>query len=103
MLEYIYCGDDLVLKDETTAINLLKAAQKYSLSVLRGLCEKYLVGKMTAENIIHMINVSEECKAEKLTDYALTFIYDNFEAVFERGGNQPSDLSNTLLLKLFNL
>jgi len=56
---------------------------------------------MTAANIIQITNISEECKAEKLTDYALNYIYDNFEEVFERGGHQPSDLSNTLLLKLF--
>jgi len=101
LLEFIYCGDELALSDENIAISLLKQAQKYSLPALRGLCEKFLIGKMTVSNIIKLTNISEQEKAEKLTESALTFIYDNFDAIFEQSGNQPSDLSNTLLLKLF--
>jgi len=101
LLQFIYCGDELILTDENIAISLLKQAQKYSLPALRGLCEKFLIGKMSVSNIIKITNISEQEKAEKLTESALTFIYNHFDAIFEQGGNQPSDLSNTLLLKLF--
>jgi len=76
-LEYLYC--DKVEFDEETAVELLKLADEYSVRSLKGLCEEFLVEKLSRKNLIEYANLAEQYAANELRNgvvEALFFLKD---------------------------
>ncbi len=96
-MEYIYC-DELKL-DEDLALELLIVADKYLLGRLKTLCEKYLVHRITVENVIEVINISDLHGAHYLKESALDFMLGNRERIIET--QDIAKMSKNLLIELY--
>jgi len=78
-LEYLY-SDDIEL-DVNMAQGLLTQADKYSVSELKGLCEQFLIGNISAGNYVHLANLSELLEANKLRDAVRDYIAKNIKVL----------------------
>ena len=82
-------------------MELLRDSHKYELSGLKTICEKYLTESLTTENAIEIVKAAEMYEAEVLIGITVKYIALHFNEVFGEK-NQPSDLSNNLLMRIFN-
>lgn len=97
-LEYLYCGNIQNLTEDV-ATELLKFADKYSVSGLREYCEQFLINKLKIVNVISLTNLAEFCSAEKLEKAGILFIAENFEEIFKE--HDIKQLSSSILFEVF--
>ena len=76
-------SDDIDL-DVNKAQDLLTQADKYSVPELKGLCEQFLIGKISADNYVVLANLSELLEANKLRDAVRDYIAKNIKVLKAR-------------------
>jgi speckle-type POZ protein len=81
LLQFIYTGHCEV---GMLAEELLVAANKYDIQDLKQMCDKELRKKLTVDNAVDLLFLSELHQANDLRDGAMHFINKNAEAVMEK-------------------
>ena len=71
LLEFIYTGD-CVVGDSTE--EFFRAADKYDIKDLKQLCEHELLEKMTVNNAVHLLILSDLYQSKKLKESVTLFI-----------------------------
>ena len=94
MLEYLYCNS--VEVDEELAKDLLILAKNYSILGLRSLCEDYLCGCLTPENLVTVANLAEQIESDILREAAVRVIKRNSEELNQR--EDVLDLPKSILI-----
>ncbi|XP_043466009.1 speckle-type POZ protein-like [Leptopilina heterotoma] len=72
LLRFIYTGFVENLEDMT--YELLLAADKYQISSLKTVCEQALILKVNCENVVSMLKIGENRKADKLKERCFLFL-----------------------------
>jgi speckle-type POZ protein len=80
LLKFIYTGHCQV---GNLAEELLVAANKYDIQDLKQICDKKLRKKLTVDNAVRLLVLSDLHQAEDLKDGAICFINKNAEAVMK--------------------
>ena len=71
LLEFIYTGDCVV---GNLAEGLFRAADKYNIKDLKEMCEQELQEKITVDNAVHLLIISDLYQAKKLKESVTLFI-----------------------------
>lgn len=80
VMEYLY-SCDVQISDGQQMVDLLKAADMFRLEGLRGYCVERIEPAVTAENVAYICEVADTHNAERLKQYCITFILQNFKRV----------------------
>lgn len=72
LIQYMYTGkfDDV----EKNVKKILKSADKYEIVELKKYCEDTLIKTMNVDNIVELLSMAEQYRANKLRNHALQFI-----------------------------
>ena len=81
MLEFIYTGEIKENLSEDLLRELLIAADKYQLDLLKKICEEMLSSAVTVENCLKNLSMANLCGAENLKKASIQFILNNSVAV----------------------
>ena len=83
MLQFMYCGKvDLSEQSELTG-ELLKAADKYDLEMLKKVCEDHLCDALELKNSIKNLILGEMYGASKLMKNAMKLLVSNMSSVID--------------------
>ncbi len=96
LLEYLYT--DSVSFNDTVALELLVASDKYILPRLKNLCEQFVSQRLSVKNIVDIINIADKHDAFYLKDCSINFMMSNKEIVCET--QDISKLSKNILVEL---
>lgn len=83
LLRFIY-GEEFSLT-ESSALELLQIADKYSLSILAESAEDFLIENLNSNNIIKLLEVAETIERPKLKTAVLSFVEKNIGTLTEKG------------------
>ena len=81
-LEYLY--SDHVELDETSALELLKQADKYSIPQLTKECETYLAQNLNPENYVAVAEIAEILDVVSLREATVSYIAKNIKQLKQR-------------------
>ncbi|KAJ8680889.1 hypothetical protein QAD02_016676 [Eretmocerus hayati] len=103
LLRFLYGGKVNCL--ELVSEKLLIAADKYGVSLLKNLCEKYLCSTLTIENVLKMIMFSDCFKLEKLFQQSLLFFRKHKTEVtgLKEFGLSIKKMDPPLIAKMFTM
>ncbi|RWS19626.1 zinc finger and BTB domain-containing protein 24-like protein [Leptotrombidium deliense] len=82
LLDYMYSG--CVLINEENVYELLKLANHFLITKLKGYCEEYLERFMTTDNCLNVKELGEKYNMPSLQESALNLIRDNITIVLEK-------------------
>ena len=100
LLQFIYTG---YCKVGMLAEKILVAANKYDIQDLKQICAKELRKKLTVDNAVHLLILSDLHQSEDLKDGAIWFINKNAPAVMKTPSWSNFHKSHpNLLLKLYS-
>ena len=94
LLRYIYCG-------KVNGIQRI-AAEKYGIKSLIVECENELIKKISIENCLHYLNLSDSIGTKLLEKNAIEFITDNFEQLKDSLNDLPKNLVFKILQNLIS-
>ncbi|EZA50064.1 Protein maternal effect lethal [Ooceraea biroi] len=85
MLTFIKTGSlpESVSSNYDTLTKLLRAAHKYDIVELKSLCEQYLIANITVKNVINLLDVAIEFKADKLRKHIIYYIKFYFKELIK--------------------
>ena len=90
LLRYIYSGK--VNDIQRVADDLVVVSEKYGIKSLKIECENELIKKISIENCLHYLHLSDFIGTEKLEKNAIEFITDNFEQLKDSLNDLPKNL-----------
>lgn len=80
VLEYLYTGK-LEIDDGQLAVDVLKAADMFSMDDLRRLCVKCVEQAVTTDNVAYICELADTHNSEQLKTYCMNYIMQNFKEV----------------------
>lgn len=81
LVAYLYTGIAPNVNTNTLAKELLSAANKYELPRLLQICERELISRISASNVIEMLSFAEMHQTENLKRACLEYIKSNFDPI----------------------
>ena len=85
VLRFIYT-DKVMNEGIDFNMKLFYAADKYSLTELKSICEEYIASQLTVESVCDVLILADKHSAEKLKSEAITFMKRNFTKVVKTEG-----------------
>jgi hypothetical protein len=85
-LRFLYTDECRRTQLATHAHALLTAGCKYQVPALERLCCQYLISTLSTENVVSVLNLSDEQHCEALKASALEFVARNAKDLVERAG-----------------
>ena len=82
VLRHIYTGN-VPFCDENPS-DILMAADKYDLNILKEGCESRICDNLKLDNAIELLAVADQCQAPKLKTKAMKLIIDNADVIVEK-------------------
>jgi len=80
ILRFVYTGDTAVVTEENV-VDILEAANYFSETRLKCVCEDILKRGAEIENAAYVLDVATRFEASQLRNYCLEFIFKNLDAV----------------------
>jgi len=99
LLQHIYL-EDFEIEDDILE-DLFKLSNEYNMKKLSMDCQKKLLKKITAENVINYVLFAEKYGAEKLRKACIFFIARNYEQVFK--SPNLKELDGEILIEIIKL
>ena len=88
--------------NEETAVGLLKLADEYSVKSLKGLCERFLVEKVSRKNVIDYANLAEQYTANELRNGVVEALFFLKNSLPENEiSNLPKSILEDVLIRRF--
>ena len=81
-MEYLY--SDHVELDETSALELLKQADKYSVNELKKECETYLAQNLNTENYVAVAEIAEILDVVSLREATVSYVAKNIKQLRQK-------------------
>ncbi|KAH9128847.1 hypothetical protein AeMF1_001033 [Aphanomyces euteiches] len=103
ILRFLYTGNLVI--DEVSAQDLLRAASLYQVVELQIRIEKFLADRITITNVVDLLCLSNDCRAESLRRACIPFLMRNIHAVVKLPSFEAHRewASQEILLELANI
>lgn len=72
LLRFIYCGKVGIITE--IALSLLLVANKYGIEDLQDICSSSLMGNLTENNVIEILQLADACNNSNLRNNCINFI-----------------------------